>query len=99
MVETAGIFTQIPNGISVVQFSAPWCGPCRMITPIIESLSDEMAGVTFFKVDVETEGEMASEYNVRQIPVIVFLKDGVEINRTLGMKTKNELKQIINSLL
>ena len=88
------------SSVSVVDFSATWCGPCKMVAPIVEKLSDEYDGkVDFYNVDVDENGDVASKYGVQNIPTIVFFKDGNEIKREVGFKTENALRLIIDELL
>jgi thioredoxin 1 len=82
----------------VVDFYADWCGPCRMLSPVIEELSSEMKDVKFVKVDTDSESSIAGEYEVQGIPTIVFIKDGKEVERVVGFKDKDDLINILNKL-
>jgi thioredoxin 1 len=74
------------SGISVIDFWAEWCGPCRTISPIIDGLveSYKEKGVKIFKLNVDESSETTSKFNIRSIPTIVVLKDGVEVGRHTG---------------
>lgn len=87
--------------ITILQFSALWCGPCKMLTPIMLKLSDEYAGkdVAIGKVNVDTCSEIGVKYNVRSIPTLVFLKNGVEVERTVGVQSGVALQTKIDALL
>ena len=89
------------KGLTVLQFSAEWCGPCKMLTPIMLKLSEENAGkdITIGKVNVDSSSDLGKKYSVRSIPTLLFLKDGVEIERTTGFLTKDVLQTKIDSLL
>ncbi len=77
----------------VIDFWAPWCGPCRMTGPIIEELSEELAGtVKVGKVNVDEEPELAQKYGVMSIPTIVKIVGGEEANRAVGHMPKEMLK-------
>ena len=72
----------------VVDFNADWCGPCRMLAPVIEQLAAENENVKFVSVNIDDNEDLAERYDVRSIPCIVVLKDGNEINRSIGYKPK-----------
>ena len=88
----------IKKGKVVVDFWAEWCGPCKMLGPIFEALDEEMDGITFAKVDVDDNQDLAGEHGVRGIPTMVFFKDGKEINRLVGALPKDALKAKIESI-
>lgn len=84
----------------VIDFWAEWCGPCRMIAPIIDELSAEYADkVTVCKCDVEESDDIAAKYSVRNIPTIVFLKDGQLVDKQVGACSKSDLAAKIEKLL
>ncbi|MBR6513719.1 MAG: thioredoxin [Clostridia bacterium] len=76
------------DGIAVVDFYADWCGPCKMVAPVLEKISEERDDITVGKVNVDFDGELAMKYGVMSIPTIVIFKDGKEINRSVGAKSK-----------
>lgn len=84
-------------GKTYIQFSANWCGPCRMITPIVESLESEFPNINFVKIDVDENREIALDYNVRGIPKIVVVENGNILTEAVGAKNKEELRTILNS--
>ena len=79
----------------LVDFYADWCGPCKMIAPIIEAVAKEKENTKFVKINVDDAQELAMEYNVMSIPTLVLIKDGKEINRIVGLVDKSELLEII----
>ncbi len=80
----------------LVDFWATWCGPCKMIAPILEQLADEMAGkLKICKVDVDSNKEMAAKYNVRGIPTLMLFKDGNLEASKVGALSKPQLTQFI----
>lgn len=76
----------VSNGISMVDFWASWCGPCKMLSPVIESIGGQYEGkVLVGKVNVDEEPELARRFGVMNIPTVVFLKNGQEIDRKVGV--------------
>lgn len=72
------------SGLVVVDFFATWCGPCKMIAPLLEKFSQEYPLVKFIKVDVDELGQVAQEYEVTAMPTIFFIKDGAVVHKVLG---------------
>ncbi len=84
--------------LEILDFSADWCGPCKMMVPIIEELEKELGDkVKFTRLNVDTETEMAAKYGVMSVPTLVFLKDNQEIHRIIGYTAKEELLKEINA--
>lgn len=87
---------KIAKGVTLVDFYADWCGPCRMIAPIVEELSSELHGkATIAKLDIEKAQEVTAEYQVTSIPTIILFKDGKELKRIVGLRDKDTLKNLI----
>ncbi len=76
------------EGIAIVDFYADWCGPCKMMAPTIDKIAEENPELNVAKVNVDLDGELAQRYGVMSIPTIVIFKDGKEINRSVGAKSK-----------
>jgi thioredoxin 1 len=87
--------------VTVLDFWAPWCGPCRMLGPIIDELSNDNSGkdVTIAKINVEESQELALKYGVRGIPTVIIFKNGEEQTRKVGVASKSEFQTIIDGLL
>lgn len=87
-------------GLTVVDFWAPWCGPCRIVGPVIEELAEEMAGeVSFAKVNVDESPEIAQRYQIRSIPTIGFFMGGEPVGAVVGAYPKAALQQVIDQVL
>lgn len=79
----------------LVDCYADWCGPCRMLSPIIDELSEEIDTCEFYKLNVDDAENISREYGIMSIPTILIFENGKEIDKTIGLKTKEELKKII----
>ena len=86
------------KGIVLVDFYADWCGPCQIMTPLIDELSEEMKDVSFVKVNVDENGSLASEYSVSSIPSFYIFKDGKVVSQFLGVKSKEDITNEINKV-
>ena len=90
---------QLNGGIAIVDFWASWCVPCKMMAPVLNELAEEVpSSVKVCKVNVEEYQSLAARYSVRNIPTMVLFRNGKEIDRFVGVKTKEFLLKRINSL-
>ncbi len=98
---TAANFDEtVKEGVSLVDFWAPWCGPCRMIAPVIEELAEAFDGTAkICKVNTDEEQDVAVKYGIRSIPTILFFKDGEMVDQMVGAASKQAFEEKINSLL
>lgn len=91
---------EIASGVTLVDFYADWCGPCRMMTPIITELSTELAGqAKIVKLDIERAQKTTASFGVTSIPTVIVFKDGKEVNRIVGLRDKDTLKKLILSVV
>ncbi|MBR4881125.1 MAG: thioredoxin [Clostridia bacterium] len=84
------------EGYAIVDFYADWCGPCKMMAPAIDAIAEERPDVSVGKVNVDLEGELAMEYGIMSIPTLVIFKDGEQINKTTGVKSKAAILALID---
>ena len=82
----------------VIDFHATWCGPCKVLSPILEELDDEIEGVEFVKLDVDQHPQIAGQNQVMGVPTVVILKDGEVKDRFVGVQPKEVIKEKITSL-
>lgn len=83
------------NGVTLIDFWATWCGPCRMQSPVVEALSEEMPGVNFYKLDVDQNPETAQKFRIMSIPTLMIKKDGQVVDQIVGYHPKEQLQQIL----
>ncbi|WP_419770918.1 MAG: thioredoxin [Candidatus Marinarcus sp.] len=97
---TSGNFdTTVSKGLSLVDFWAPWCGPCRMLAPVIDELAEDFAGkANICKVNTDEEQDLAVKYGVRSIPTILFMKDGEIVDTMVGASSKQALTEKLEAL-
>ena len=81
----------IKEGKVVVDLFATWCGPCKMLSPILDEISEEVTTTKFFKIDVDDNEDIAREYNVMSIPTVLVFKDGELTNTIVGLKSREYL--------
>ena len=84
----------------VLDFGAAWCGPCKQLAPIIDELSEEYAGrIAVGKCDIEEADDLTMEYGIRNVPTVIFIKDGKIVDRFVGSKSKGDVKAFFEKLL
>lgn len=84
----------ISKGDWIVDFWAEWCGPCRMMSPILDEAAKKMKGVKFGKVNVDSEQDLAQTYEVMSIPTLIFFKNGEIVNRVVGLQEVEDLEEV-----
>ena len=89
----------VKEGVSIVDFWAIWCGPCRIMTPVVEDIAKEMPDVKVYKLNVDDYPELTAKFNIMSIPTILIFKDGKEVDQTVGVVSKNVLANKIKNFL
>ena len=86
------------NELVVIDFFATWCGPCKMLSPVIENVESLIHDVKFIKVDIDKFNDLASQYKIQSVPTLVFLKNGQEVMKSIGYLDEDALIEKIKSL-
>ncbi len=86
------------DGLVLVDFSATWCGPCKVLEPVLRSLEKDNEHISIVKIDIDNNAASATRLKVQNVPCIVFFKDGQEVDRVTGLRSKSDLQKTINSL-
>ena len=79
----------------LLDFWAPWCGPCRMVVPIVEEIAGERPDIKVGKINVDEEAELASQFGIMSIPTLVVIKGGKIVNQTVGARSKEEILALL----
>ena len=86
----------IKEGTVLVDFFATWCGPCKMLSPVLEEVANENPNISVLKIDVDEVGELAARYGIQAIPTLMLFKNGQRIETRMGYQNKNQLLAFIN---
>lgn len=78
---------------ALVDFWASWCGPCKMLSPVVDKVSGQYDGIDFYKVNVDEEPELAREYGIMSIPTLILFKDGEILDQSVGVLSEAQLKE------
>lgn len=87
-------FKELINNKVIVDFYADWCGPCKMLSPVLEKISAE-ENIDIVKINVDNEQELAREYGIMSIPTLIIFENGKEINKNIGLCSKQDIKEMI----
>lgn len=87
-------FNELTKNKVLVDFYATWCGPCKMLSPVLDSLSEEI-DIDIIKIDVDKNNDLAREYGVMSIPTLILFENNNELKRTLGFMDKEKIKEFI----
>lgn len=88
----------LQDDLALVDFSASWCGPCQMLAPVVDELSEDMQDqLQFYSVDVDENSQLAEKYNVMSVPTVIILKSGEKVAQTVGLQSKESLAELIQA--
>ena len=87
---------EIKEGTVLVDFFATWCGPCKMLSPVLEEVAQENPNINVLKIDVDEVGELAARYGIQAIPTLMLFKNGQRVETRMGYQNKNQLVAFIN---
>ena len=79
----------------LADFYANWCGPCRMLRPTLEAIADERQDIKVVSINIDEEDELAEQFDVSAIPCVVLIKDGMEVDRSVGLKPREALEELL----
>lgn len=79
----------------LLDFWAPWCGPCRMVVPMVEEIAEERSDIKVGKVNVDEQPELAKQFGVMSIPTLIVIKEGKEVNRAMGARPKSAILELL----
>lgn len=88
--------SQVSTGTTLVDFYADWCGPCRMLTPVLEKVAGEVKTVKFLKVNVEDLQALVEKLGISSIPTVILFKNGKEVDRFVGIKDAEFIKRFVS---
>ncbi len=83
------------EGMVLVDFFADWCGPCKMLSPIVDEVAEENTDIKVCKINVDEEPELAMRYNVMSIPTLVVIQNGEEVNKSVGLVSKEDIIKLV----
>ncbi|MGB7978660.1 MAG: thioredoxin [Chlamydiales bacterium] len=91
---------EIKKGVTLVDFHANWCGPCRTLAPVLEQVAKDIKGkATIGKIDIDNEQKTAAQFQITSVPTMILFKNGKEMGRLVGLRTADAVKDFINSAL
>ncbi|AGF58959.1 MULTISPECIES: thioredoxin [Clostridium] len=100
IVESNEFKKEIESGVTVVDFFATWCGPCKMLAPVLEQLATEMEGkAKFIKVDIDQSSDLANEFKILSVPTMMIFKNGEKIDQLVGFLPKEKIQEVITNNL
>lgn len=92
----ASFANEVANGVTLVDFYADWCGPCRMLAPVLEQVAQEIEGKAHIaKVNIDNEQKTASQFQITSVPTMILFKNGKEVKRLVGLRNAKDIKEFI----
>lgn len=96
IVKESEFINEVKDGLVLVDFYADWCGPCKMLSPVLEQINKENDDIKVVKVNIDDSRRIASYYQIQSIPTLVLLRDGEFINRIIGFNPKKKIEEFIS---
>ncbi len=91
---------QIKHGVTLVDFHANWCGPCRTLAPVLEQVAKDVSGKAVIgKIDIDNEQKTAAQFQITSVPTMILFKNGKEVGRLVGLRTADAVKEFIKSAM
>ena len=91
---------QIKSGVTLVDFHANWCGPCRTLAPVLEQVAKDVSGKAVIgKIDIDNEQKTAAQFQITSVPTMILFKNGKEVGRLVGLRTADAVKEFIKSAM
>lgn len=91
--------SEIAQGVTLVDFHADWCGPCRMLAPELETVAQDLQeGVSIAKLDIDANSKTAGQYQVTSVPTMIVFKDGKEVNKIIGLRDAAAIKEFLSQV-
>ncbi|PIS02641.1 MAG: thioredoxin [Chlamydiae bacterium CG10_big_fil_rev_8_21_14_0_10_42_34] len=91
---------QIKAGVTLVDFHADWCGPCRTLAPVLEQVAKDVSGkANVGKINIDEEQKTATQFQITSVPTMILFKDGKEVGRLVGLRTADDVKEFIQSAM
>ncbi len=84
------------EGLVVVDFFATWCGPCKMLSPVLEQINEDRSDVKIVKVDIDNNMDLAKKYGIMSVPTVILFKDGKEVDKKIGFMPKDMITEWLN---
>ena len=94
--ENEELSSVLGNDITLVDFYADWCGPCKMLAPLLEEIAGEYSYLDIYKINVDEENELAKEFGIMNIPTLLFMRKGTVLKKVVGMSSKKELMKLLS---
>lgn len=86
---------EVKEGLVLIDFYADWCGPCKMLSPLLEQINNEDSEVKVLKVNIDNSAMLANYFQIQSIPTLILLKDGKFVNKMIGFNTKRRIEELI----
>ena len=80
---------------TLIKFESTWCGPCKMLSPILDRIAKDNSSINFGKVDIDESSDLASEYKIMSVPTLVLFENGKEVNRLVGMCQEQKIREVL----